>query len=86
MVGLVLGWALLSYQSSLLDQERLLLLDEADLYGRLDRDCKLDLAGMGGEREEQLQQLGRIKEGLLLDKEILTQLKVNMQHKISVGG
>jgi len=70
--------------------EKLSINQEMDLYTSLSKGCHEELQKFNKNKEdsEEIQQLHRVKESLLLDKDIIKQLKVNLEAKIrkkSVG-
>ena len=91
LVGLVVGTMVMYYQSSLLDQELLQLERERMMYLQMGKvmtnqtmtglktciqECQAEVGDQAQKQEEEFKQLERVKEGLLLDKDILNQLKV----------
>ena len=91
LVGLVVGTMVMYYQSSLLDQELLQLERERMMYLQMGKviteqtmtglkpciqECQTEVGEQAQKQEEEIKQLERVKEGLLLDKDILNQLKV----------
>merc|ERR1711915_647887 len=83
LVGLTIGSAVMWYQASLLNKEWRQLEEARDRYQILEQECRnnpqlQETVAM----EEELKQLKQVKEGLLLDKDVLTQLKVNLQFKL----
>jgi len=85
MIGLVIGSVVMRYQMSLLEWEHHLILDEMDLYRRMENDCQVDLIDQSENlnKNEQIKQLNREKESILLEIDIIKQLKVNLQFKIT---
>jgi len=47
------------------------------------KDCEIKVGSAAKQKQEDLEHLNRLLEGLQLDKDILTQLKVNLQAKVS---
>eukprot|EP00090_Calanus_glacialis_P014249 TRINITY_DN22990_c0_g1_i1.p1 TRINITY_DN22990_c0_g1~~TRINITY_DN22990_c0_g1_i1.p1 ORF type:complete len:120 (-),score=42.25 TRINITY_DN22990_c0_g1_i1:140-499(-) len=82
VVGLVMGSVVMWYQSSLLNKEWRVLEEERDLYLGKGKVCQTELGEKVQRQGEEVKQLERVKEGLLLDKDILNQLKVNLQFKV----
>jgi len=85
MIGLVIGSVVMRYQMSLLEWEHHLITDEMDLYRRMENDCQVDLIDQSENlnKSEQIKQLNREKESILLEIDIIKQLKVNLQFKIT---
>jgi len=84
LIGLTIASVVMRYQMSLLDWETRLIADDMDLYNRMENDCLVDLKTheINIKKSEQIQQLTREKESLILDIDIIKQLKVNMEFKI----
>jgi len=83
MVGLLVASVVMKYQMSLLQHELNLLKEELDLQQRMTHDCEVDLKSSElFQVREQLEQLRREREGLLLEVDIFKQLIVNMEAKI----
>jgi len=59
---------------------------EMDLYTSLSKGCHEELQKFSKNKEdaEEMQNLNRVKDGLLLDKDIFKQLKVNLEAKIKM--
>jgi len=77
-IGLTIASVVMRYQMSLLDWETRLIADDMDLYNRMENDCQVDLKTheINIKKSEQIQQLTREKESLILDIDIIKQLKV----------
>jgi len=82
IVGLVIGSFVMSHQTSILENEKLRLVDQHDLETRISKDCHVQLGIEVTKKKEKVEQMGRILEGLKLDKDILTQLRVNLRAKV----
>lgn len=82
-IGLSIGYAVMSHQTSLLTWENMHLLDKTDTLQLQTKDCLLNSGTVLKKKQEELVQLERIKQGLALDIDIMNQLKVNLQAKVS---
>jgi len=70
--------------------ETLSIKQEMDLYTSMSKGCQEEIQKLNKMKEdsEEIEKLKRVKESLLLDKDIIKQLKVNLEAKIrkkSVG-
>jgi len=66
-----------------LKREKANVMDLEKLSTKEHKECESRLGSAAKQKQEDLDHLSRLLDGLQLDKDILTQLKVNLQAKVA---